>query len=78
MLAAPSQSGDTDARLGDILEGAVSRGLVGPDQYVVCVQSQRDNVMLKVVRVDEASGPGAGRGRQMSSGHLSISPERPH
>ncbi|KAK9804986.1 hypothetical protein WJX73_008258 [Symbiochloris irregularis] len=64
MLAAPMQ-GRTDAMLSQAVAVAVQRGLVEPHQHVVCVESVKEVLTLKVVAVD-ALGRGMRRGGEGS------------
>jgi hypothetical protein len=45
--------GNNEGMLGDAVAVAVRRGLVGPKQHVVCVMSVRNDLVLKVVSVDD-------------------------
>lgn len=51
MLAAPS-SGSTDNMLQDAVTAAAKRGLVRPNDHVVCVMSIKDSLVVKVVTMD--------------------------
>ena len=51
MLAAPMQ-GRSDAMLSQAVAAAVQRGLVEPHQHVVCVESVKDVLTLKIISVD--------------------------
>lgn len=64
MLAAPMQ-GRTDAMLSQAVAVAVQRGLVEPHQHVVCVESVKEVLTLKVVAVD-ALGQGMRRSSEGS------------
>ena len=59
MLAAP-MLGRTEAMLSQAVAAAVQRGLVEPHQHVVCVESVREVLTLKVIAVD-ALGRGMSR-----------------
>ena len=59
MLAAPMQ-GRSDAMLSQAVAAAAQRGLVDPHQHVVCVESIKDVLTLKIVSVD-ALGKGMSR-----------------
>ena len=52
MLAAP-MAGAGDSLLSQVLSAAVKRGLVKPQQHVVCVLSMRGDLVLNVCQVDE-------------------------
>ena len=51
MLAAPMQ-GRSDAMLSQAIAAATQRGLVEPSQHVVCVESVKDILTLKIISVD--------------------------
>lgn len=51
MLAAPS-SGSHDNMLQDAVTAAANRGLVRPNDHVVCVMSIKDSLVVKVVTMD--------------------------
>ncbi len=51
MLAAP-MPGSSDFMLSEAVRAAAARGLVEPDDHIVCLMSVRDDVVLKIVSVD--------------------------
>ena len=51
MLAAPS-AGSNDNMLQDAVTAATNRGLVRPNDHVVCVMSIKDSLVVKVVTMD--------------------------
>ena len=51
MLAAPS-AGSNDNMLQDAVTAATNRGLVLPNDHVVCVMSIKDSLVVKVVTMD--------------------------
>ena len=51
MLAAPS-AGSNDNMLQDAVTAAANRGLVHPNDHVVCVMSIKDSLVVKVVTMD--------------------------
>lgn len=51
MLAAPMQ-GRSDAMLSQAVAVAAQRGLVEPHQHVVCVESVKEVLTLKIISVD--------------------------
>ena len=51
MLAAP-MPGSSDFMLSEAVRAAAARGLVGPDDHIVCLMSVREDVVLKIVSVD--------------------------
>lgn len=52
LLGAPMQQG-TEGMLADAVDIAVKRGLVQAKQHIVCVMSVRNDLVLKVVSVDD-------------------------
>ncbi|KAK9840140.1 hypothetical protein WJX74_004030 [Apatococcus lobatus] len=51
MLAAP-MPGSSDFMLSEAVRAAAARGLVEPNDHIVCLMSVRDDVVLKIVSVD--------------------------
>ena len=51
MLAAPS-AGSNDNMLQDAVTAATNRGLVRPNDHVVCVMSIKDSLVVQVVTMD--------------------------
>ena len=67
MLAAP-MPGSSDFMLTEAVRAAAARGLVEPHDHIVCLMSVRDDVVLKIVSVDE---PGYWPQACLCSGHKS-------
>ena len=52
ILSAPSIDGSSDGMLGEAIIIAAKRGLVEPNDHVVCLLSLKDNLVVKIISVD--------------------------
>lgn len=52
ILSAPSVDGSSDGMLGEAILIAAKRGLVEPNDHVVCLLAVKDNLVVKIISVD--------------------------
>ena len=69
ILSAPSVDGSSDGMLGEAIIIAAKRGLVEPNDHVVCLLAVKDNLVVKIISVD-----GLGQGMVNSKKGSNCSP----